>query len=360
MKIGIDGSRAFIKRKTGIEEYSYQVIKNLGAWLKNDEVILYVRHDQIVDLNLPVNWRIKKLHFPRFWTQIRLSWEMIFNQVDVLFIPAHTVPFLHPVKTVVVVHGLEYEFCPQAFSFWERIYMRFFIKNSCRWASDVICVSENTKKDVMRLYKTPEKKIKVIYEGYSQLKDFQTTDKKFDFKSPYIFFIGRIEERKNVKGIVEAFEIFKQKYGTTVKLVLAGKQGYGYKDIKKRIELSDFKQEIFEIGYISESEKWELLKKSAIFIFPTFYEGFGLPILEAQSVMVPVITSNVSSIPEVAGRAVLYVDPLDYQLMAEHIQTLLSNESAKDDIIKNGYQNVKRFNWVDCAKEIATLLIDKK
>ncbi|EKE10895.1 MAG: group 1 glycosyl transferase [uncultured bacterium] len=364
MKIGIDGSRAFIEKRTGIEEYSHKVIMHLRDRLADDEVILYIRHSQAVDFDLPNNWKIKKLRFPRFWTQVRLSLEMLFHPVDLLFVPAHTVPFIHPKKTVVVIHGLEYEFCPQAYSFLARVYMRFVIKNSCKWASKVVCVSENTKKDVMNIYGTAEDKIEVVYEGYSSktegienLNIFGHAPKEdCDVKGPYVLFFGRIEERKNVKGIVEAFDILKKKYGAVQKLVLIGKPGYGYGEIKKRIGASEFREDILELGYVSDEKKWELLKCADVFVFPSFYEGFGLPILEAQNALVPVVTSKVSSIPEVAGDAVLYADPTDHQSLAENIHILISNKTAKDDIVRRGYENVKRFSWAQCAKDIATLL----
>ena len=153
MVIGIDASRAFLRRRTGIEEYSYQVIRNLrDAIPEEDRVILYIRSDQDVSFDVPRNWRVKKLWAPRFWTQGRLSLEMLFHAPDVLFVPAHTVPVIHPRKTVVTVHGLEYEMFPGAYSFWERLYMRLSIRFSVRVASLVIAVSENRKHDLMLLY----------------------------------------------------------------------------------------------------------------------------------------------------------------------------------------------------------------
>ncbi len=367
MKIGIDGSRAFINKRTGIEEYSYQVIKNIIPWLKSDEVFLYIRHNQEVDLELPENWKIKKLRFPRFWTQIRLSLEMILNPVDTLFIPAHTVPIVHPKKTIVVVHGLEYEFYPDAYPLADRLYMRAVIKNSCKWASGVVCVSENTKKDLVKLYGIDDNKITVVYEGYNEnanafeknsYSGIKNKKAKNIFRNgiKYIFFVGRIEKRKNISNIIKAFDFLKDKYRVSHKLVLAGKPGYGYEEIQKNIARSVFGEDIVELGYISDHEKWALLKKSDMLIFPSFYEGFGLPILEAQNALIPVITSNTSSIPEVAGEAALYSDPQDYITMAENIHVLIKNESAKNDLVKRGYENVKRFSWVICAKKIANIL----
>ncbi|MDD5464223.1 MAG: glycosyltransferase family 1 protein [Candidatus Moranbacteria bacterium] len=404
MKIGIDASRAFIKNRTGIEEYSYQVIKNLRDKLENQQVVLYVRKNQIVDFELPENWKIKVISCPRLWTQLGLSWEMLLHPVDVLFVPAHTVPIIHPKNTVVVIHGLEYEFCPKAYSFWERIYMRGTIKKSCDWASRIISVSENTKKDLMSLYKVSTEKIRVIYEGYSRgernfqfpISSFQSNpndqiskiktleiQSKFEIRnSKSLLFIGRIEERKNISNVVKAFEILKEKYNIPHKLVLAGKSGYGYDNIKFEIRNSKFENDVVELGFVSEDEKWELLKKADVFVFPTLYEGFGIPILEAQSVGCPVVASNNSSVPEIVrsksllplgegvpiaigadeGReqySALLVDPQNPQDIAESIYKLISDESLKNAIIQKGLENVKRFSWDKCAQEISQILLKK-
>jgi glycosyltransferase involved in cell wall biosynthesis len=337
MVIGIDASRAFLRRRTGIEEYSYQVIRNLrDAIPEEDRVILYVRSDQDVSFDVPRNWRVKKLWAPRFWTQGRLSLEMLFHPPDVLFVPAHTVPVIHPRKTVVTVHGLEYEMFPGAYSFWERLYMRLSIRFSVRVASLVIAVSENTKRDLMHLYGVPEEKISVVYEGVSEnfqfpISNFQSNSnskiEKFKIQnSKYLLFIGRLEERKNIVRIIAAFGILKEKYHIPHELVLAGKPGFGYEKIHFKIQNSKFK--IREVGYVSEEEKWNLLKNADVFMFPTLYEGFGLPVLEAQAAGVPVVTSDSSSLPEVGGKGALYADPLSPEDIAEKDQGTHSRKSA--------------------------------
>jgi glycosyltransferase involved in cell wall biosynthesis len=365
MKIGIDASRAFQKNKTGIEEYSFQVIKHLRGIFEKEQVILYCNPAINIKpyFKLPGNWRIKNLRAPIFWTQIRLSLEMLFHPVDVLFVPAHTVPLIHPKNTVVTIHGLEYEFCPGAYSAWQKFYMRFVIKNSCRWAEKIISVSENTKKDLMRLYKVPEEKIEVIYEGIftNQGSTFPSASSA-DFSrsnlstSRYFLFVGRLEERKNICGIVESFEILKRKYKISQKLILVGKFGFGGEKIKSKIDSSEYKSDIIMTGYVSDENKHYLLANADVFIFATFYEGFGLPILEAQSVGTPVVTSSISSMPEIANGSAVLVDPKKPQEIAEAAYKLISDESYKNDIIKKGLRNIKRFSWEKCAEEVSSFL----
>ncbi|HPN54962.1 MAG TPA: glycosyltransferase family 1 protein [Candidatus Moranbacteria bacterium] len=407
MKIGIDASRAFLKDRTGIEEYSYQVIKNLVNDLKGHEVVLYVRKNQKVDFELPSNWQIKTINFYYFWTQLGLSLEMLFHPVDALFIPAHTVPLIHPARnvslfslaliiqkllksfgigtnynqhsdaggpknTIVTIHGLEYEFCPKAYSFWEKLYMRSSIKKSCQWARTIIAVSQNTKNDLINLYKVPAEKIKVIYEGYENndkfpISNFQSISNnknpnvytKYNIlNTKYLLFIGRLEERKNVVGIIKSFEILKEQYKISHKLVLAGSPGFGYEKIKNEIANVNCVKDIIETGFVSVEEKNELLKNADVFLFPSFYEGFGLPILEAQNAGVPVVASIEASIPEVTGDSALLVDPKNAEEIADAVYKIISEESIKKDLVQKGLENIKRFSWEKCATEIAKIILN--
>jgi glycosyltransferase involved in cell wall biosynthesis len=359
MKIGIDGSRAFLKQRTGIEEYSYQVIKHLRNKLDKHLVVIYLRPKQTIDFSLPENWRVKRIQFPRLWTQIGLSLQLFLNPMDVLFVPAHTIPFFHPKKTFVTVHGLEYEVMPEAYSFWERFYMRFSIKNSCRWAKRIISVSQNTKQDLINLYEIPEEKIRVVYEGYEKKSGEveMSRDLELEAIKPYFLFVGRLEKRKNIVGIISAFEIFMEKTGANYKLLLGGRFGYGEAEIKNKIEKSKYKKDIVILGFVSQERKWQLFKQAYLFLFPTFYEGFGIPVLEAQSVGVPVITSNRSSLPEISNGSAFLADPKEEKMIAKGIYALVNDEKMKNAIIKKGYENVKRFSWEKCSEQIARILV---
>ncbi|MFA6974174.1 MAG: glycosyltransferase family 1 protein [Parcubacteria group bacterium] len=359
MRIGIDGSRAFLAQRTGIEEYSYQVIKHLVNKLEGHEVILYVKKNQSVDFELPGSWKIKVIGLKYLWTQVGLSYEMLCHPVNTLFIPAHTVPIIHSKNTVVAIHGLEYEFVPAAYSLWARLYMRATIRMSCQWAKKIISVSENTKKDLMALYRVAEDKIQVVYEGYSGKFQSNLNDQ---ISKPFMLFVGRLEERKNIVGIIKSFEILKEHYKITHRLILAGKFGYGAEKIQEELKNTNCGKDIILPGFVSEEEKWKLLKDADVFLFPTFYEGFGIPILEAQSVGCPVVASNNSSVPEIAGvetdcnPSLLLVDPLSAEAIADVAYKLLSDKTLRDDIIQKGYENVKRFSWEKCAAEIAEVL----
>jgi len=370
MDIGIDGSRAFLRYRTGIEEYSYQIVKHLRDTLTEESrVCLYVRKKlriregrltfiyPEIDFSLPRNWELKGIWAPRFWTQVGLSLEMLFCPVDTLFVPAHTLPLIGAKWNVVTVHGLEYEMSPLSYGFWERLYMKVSIRYSCFKADRVIAVSENTKRDLIHLYRVPENKLRVIGEGFVSQVAIENTSSQ---TTPHLLFIGRVEERKNVGRIIEAFEILKERYQIPHQLTLVGKEGYGYKDIQCKIQSSKFKKEIQELGYLSPNEKQELLQSAAVFVFPSIYEGFGLPVLEAQSMGVPVVASNTSSLPEVAGEGAIYVDPTSSEAIAEGIyKALQMDEREKKRFVSAMKENLKRFSWGKCAKEISKILQEK-
>ena len=290
------------------------------------------------------------------WTQIRLASHLFFNRPEALFIPVHILPRSHPKNSVVTVHGLEYEYYPEYYPFWFRNYLRYSTIYAVRQARKVIAVSENTKQDLVKLYGAKEAKIKVVHHGI-QVEISKSKTQSHPSQNPYLLYIGRLELKKNIVGILEAYEILKEKYKIPHDLVLVGAPGFGYGEIKKKIQNSNFK--INELGYVSDSEKKRLLAEADIFVFPSFYEGFGLPILEAQAAGLPVVSSNVSSIPDVAGNSVLLVDPKIPEQIADSVHKLIDDKPLRDRLIQLGFQNIKRFSWGVCARETLKIIVVK-
>lgn len=360
MKIGIDASRAFLKQRTGIEEYAYQTIKNLRNPLKDCEVVLYLHPlSRQPDFELPEKWRTKKIPYRRFWTQVGLSIEMLLWPVDVLFVPAHTIPFIHPKNTVVTVHGLEYEHNPESYSAYSLFFHKFFVRKSCQWAKIIIAVSKNTKKDVMKYYRATGKKIEVVYNGFGFAK-LKIKGSKLkvntDELGKYVLFVGRLENRKNIGRIAAAFSLLRTKYGYEGKLVLAGKPGYGYWDFEERVKQMDARHYIKELGYVSEGDKWQLIKKTDVFMFPSLSEGFGIPILEAQSVGTPVISSKKGPMDEVAGNEDVLINPKSTAQIAELANRLITDKIFRERVVEKGKANVKKFSWQKAGEEVGEIL----
>ncbi len=404
MKLGIDASRAFGEERTGTEEYSYQIIKHLAKLKIDGQVVLYLKKKDLknIDFDLPDNFKLKIISLPKFWTQIGLASEMMINKPDILFIPSYAVPQIHPRKTIVTIHGLEYRHFPECYSFKERFILELNTQFSIKWASKIIVPSENTKRDLVEFYGVDTGKIKVVYHGVGIANcELRIANKDKEKKSPLlggswgwvssakkptsnpsqdgtnkILFIGRLEKRKNLVNLIKAFDLFKKdlknppspllqrgkmlispfvKGGlrgfSDIKLILAGKTGFGFEEIKKAIKKSPFKKDIILKGYVSEKEKSELYKNADLFILPSFYEGFGLPVLEAMSYGVPVICSNTSSLPEVAGDAALPVNPNNSKEIAAAMNKVFSDDSFKNKMIEKGFENVKKFSWEKCARE---------
>jgi len=368
MIIGINASSALKENPTGVEEYVFQLIKHL-AMIPESRVhrfVLYLnpqlRSARLQEFEkLPDNFEIKFLSFPHFfsgmrflWTQARLAWEMMNSKIDVLFIPIHVLPIIHPKKSIVTIHGLEYEIFPEMYSFFTRHYTRFVTRYALSNSSKIIAVSENTKKDLVGIYGGDPDRISVVHHGFSKR---QNASYETHNHSGYILYVGRLELKKNILGIIEAYDKLRRKNSAiSNKLVLVGGRGFGFEKIAKEISSSVFKKDIILKGYVGENEKNDLWKNSAVFLFPSFYEGFGLPVLEAQGFGIPVITSNVSCLPEIAGRGAVFADPKNSGEITEMLEKVLTDEMLYRNLIRAGLENVKRFSWEKCARETLEVL----
>ncbi|MFH0854094.1 MAG: glycosyltransferase family 1 protein [bacterium] len=371
MIIGIDASRADKKIKTGTEWYSYFLIEELKKITAGTghKIILYSREPLHGDLaKLPANWENKILKWPPkyLWTNIRLSLEMLLNPPDVLFIPAHSVPLLHPENTVVTWHDIGFEkfkhlYTPQ--TYW---YHKWTVRYSLKHAKKVIVISEFTKNEILELFKISADKMAVIYNGYDNNKYHMDLEKnnirevldKYKILSPYIFFIGRLEEKKNIAGLVKAFAKLRESArignlinGNNLKLVLAGRRGYGYEKVEKIIKENNLQDDVIELGWTAQEDVPYLLAGASIFCFLSFYEGFGIPILEAMACGVPVLASDISVLKEVAGNAAIFVDSRSIENIARELEKLLKDKALRDEFILRGLEHVKNFSWEKCARK---------
>jgi len=320
MRIGIQIS-SDLKQRTGVEEYIYQLLRHLPIVddYKNHQFFIYSRKN----LKWPFKWG---------WAQIKLSWEMLKNRPDVLFVPAHTFPLIHAQRIVVAIQGLEFERVPECYSFWQRKKLRFLTNRNAEKADKIIVPSECTKKDLIKFYRVNPKKIFVIHHGIEKVENCKL---KIENSKRYILYLGSGHKRKNIKGLKNAYKILRDRYNIKHQLILAG------------IE-----------RHVAGEEKRQLLKNADVFVFPSFYEGFGFPVLEAQAAGVPVVASNISSLPEILGDSALLVDPYKPQEIAAAIYKILKNPESKQELIKKGQENIKRFSWLKCAKQTLKVLCE--
>jgi len=371
MIIGIDASRANKKIKTGVEWYAYHLIQTLKTIDKKNRYFLYTNKKLSGGLEkCPDNFEEKILSWPPkyLWTQIRLSWEMKFgkNKPDVLFVPAHTIPIFHPKNSIVTVHDVGFARFPKLYNWMDKLYHNWIMKFIKKHAKKIITISKFSKQEIIELYNIEPEKIAIIYNGFNQMA-YRPVEKastikkvlqKYQLTKPFFLNIARLEYKKNILGLIKAFKIFQGQFDPDKKyqLVLAGGGGQGYVDILQEIEKQNLKDSIIILGWVNEADLPKLLNASTAFVFPSFYEGFGIPILEAMSCGTPVITSNVASLPEVAGDAALLIDPYDSEKIAQAMNKIITDEDLCNELTRKGFKQIKKFSWQRCAREVLNIL----
>ena len=359
--IGIDASRSSVKQKTGTEYYSYELIRNM---VKETDVDFKLYSKEKLDyVQKQENIEFKVMKFPRLWSQVRLSLEILSNPPAVLFEPAHTIPLIHGKKTVVTLHDIGFKYFPELYTPLERIYHDICMRFSVKHATRIIAISDATKDDLIKIYKADPKKIEVIYHGYD--KDKYSPGNKREDKSEhikklgeYIFFIGRLEAKKNVKNLIKSYGILRQNPKISHKLVLAGRPGFMYEEIKETINglPKNIRADVIELGYVDDTRVSELMRSASVFFFPSYFEGFGMPLLEAMASGIPVVASNTTSIPEIVKDAGLLSDPDDPSTFAKNISIMILDKKTRDHYIERGLDRSKEFSWEKCSRETLDLI----
>lgn len=360
MKIGIEAERANIDNPTGVERYAQQILLGLASSDPENSYVLYLRTAPKAWMrSLPKNFEVRIIPFPIFWTQLRISWEVFLHPVDALFIMASALPLLHPKKSIVTIHDIAWKFYPETFSWPMRNYLRFSTWFAVKQASAIIAVSEQTKKDLIKFYKLSPEKVVVIYHGFDQQGEVEVHSdqdellKLKELPDKFILYLGTLQPRKNIIGLIDAYQLLQNKQTTLgYKLVIAGGKGWLYKEIMKRIS-SDNSIKYF--GYVQD--RFALMRRAGLLVQPAFYEGFGLQILDAFSVKVPVACSNVSSLPEVAGAAAAYFDPRNPEDIAAAIEKVISSPAYAAELVEKGIAQLQQFTWKKTISETLAVLI---
>ncbi len=353
--IGIDASRSVSPRPTGTELYSRYLIEALLDRAPDRfSFRLYFNQpprSAISDQQSAIsNQRsaIRLMPFPRLWTHLRLSTEMILHRPDLLFVPAHVLPVIHPRRSVVTVHDLGYLYFPEAHPPRQRWYLDRSTRWHTRTAAHLLADSEATQRDLIEKYHARPDQITVAYPGLDPAikrvddpNEIARIKAKYHVDGDYLLYLGTIQPRKNLQRLIHAFN---QLPAANHRLLLAGKPGW-YSDQLLR-QAND---RVKFIGYVAAADKNALLSGATAFVFPSLYEGFGFPVLEALVCGVPILCSNTSSLPEVAGEAAMLIDPLEVDDIAHGLHDITTNENLRRSLIERGYQQAQKFTWQACA-----------
>lgn len=356
MLIGIDASRVNVARPTGTEIYSRRLIQALLQLDVPHRFRLYFRRaprpDVFPDAG-PHRAEVRLIPFPRLWTHLRLSWEMARRPPDALFVPAHVLPVIHPPASLVTVHDLGYLHFPQAHPWGQRLYLDLSTRWNARACAHLLADSRATRADLIARYGVPADKITVAYPGYDDTltpvrdsTEIEAVKARYGIAGDYFLYLGTLQPRKNLARVVTAFAALEP--GPT--LVLAGKRGWLYGALFDQVRRLDLEDRVVFPGYVPAADKAALLSGALAFVFPSLYEGFGLPVLEAQACGCPVIASVTSSLPEVCGEAALLVDPRDAHAIADAMHRIRVEPALRDSLIERGFANVSRFSWTSCAR----------
>lgn len=427
MIIGIDASRANKGHKSGTEWYSYYLIRWLSKLDDKNQYILYtdkplegglldLSSDQFYENSSNFseikydkkgyqvlksrhnNFKAKVLKWPfdYFWTQGRLSLEMLLHRPNILFVPAHTLPFIHPKRSIITIHDIGYEkqnqlyhendigpenksirrlmsFLVNVFTFGKYRanaidYLKWSTEFGLRKADKILTISNYTKNDLIETYNTKPEKINVVHNGYNKFlykkidnkEKINTILEKYGLEQPYIFYIGRIEKKKNIPALIEAFAILRDKNRDIKhKLVLVGDASYGYDETKYMIREFDLVSEVIMPGWVSEVDVPFIYNGASVFVFPSFYEGFGIPLLQAMACGVPIAASDTTSIPEVVGDAALLFNPEFALSIADSLERIIKESDLREDIVKKGLERIKQFSWEKTAKETLDIITYK-
>lgn len=402
MTIGIDASRANRDFKTGTEWYSYYLITNLIEIDRTNNYILYtdkpLNQAFLNDLNLIKNTNVKikvlKWPFNYLWTLGRLSLEMIFSRPDVLFVPAHALPLFFPKKTVNTIHDIafiknnclynkdvsssNFDSSKKILNFFVRFftfgryclkstdYLSWSTKFALKRAKKIIAVSHFTKKEIINNFKKVKAdKIKVIHNGFNNNFYKLITDqeritavfRKYGINFPFFLYVGRLEKKKNIHTLVEGFAIYKENNKDSLeKLVLIGSAGFGYDEMRYIIEELGIDQDVVILGWVEEEDLPVFFNEARVFIFPSFYEGFGIPVIQAMACKTPVLLSDIEVLHEVSDNLALFFDKNNPSDLAEKLREINNNSDFRQNLIDRGFAHANKFSFKKCAQETLTEL----
>ncbi len=377
MKIAFDAQLLLKPDLTGIGRYAENILKNFKQQTYELELnVLVGKHEKVylpaVEEYKKYGYKIRKnfgcsgVLYKLITAVLPLPYHIFFNgDMDATIFFNYIVPPGVKGKKIVFIHDMAYKVYPETLRIRTKIWLNLNIRRSKRRADKFITISEFSKKEMVKYLNIHPDNIEVIYAGvdfevyhpnYTREK-IESVKNKYHISKDYFMYLGTIEPRKNIVGLIKAYYKIKEKFfGKQPKLVLAGKRGWLYKEIDIWIDKLQLNRDIIFAGYITEEESAVLINGAIAFVFPSFYEGFGLPPLEAMACGTPVISSKVASIPEVVGDAGILVDPESEEELYYAMLDIMQNKELANMLSEKGIQRAKKFTWENSSKNLLKVI----
>lgn len=360
MRIGLDGD-VLGRKRTGDESYLASLMRGLNRVGRDHSYRVFVRDEETVSSMFQEldRFSFTSVSPKSIWLRHAFGFSMKLrrDRVDLLHVQ-YFVPPMAPCPTVLTIHDISFAVRPELFTFRDRVLLQTLVPRSIRRAHRVIVDVEHTKSDLVNAYNCDPDRVSVIplaadpqYRvlDAKQCQDYVTNAHGCD--TPFILYVGTLQPRKNVTTLVAAYGQFRDKSGLPHKLILVGKPKYRFQSVFEQIAASKYKDDIIFTGFVPEEHLPTYYNAASVFAFPSLYEGFGLPVLEAMACGTPVITTNTSSLPEVSGDAAILVDPLAPEQFCDALIEVLGDSEVARAMSQRGLQQAALFSWDRTARE---------
>ncbi len=368
MRAGINAQLLYLSssyRAAGISRYIHQLLAHLRLLAsEEDRLVAFTGRWALPPELAPTpHFRVKQSSLPTWKPSVRIAWEQLLQppavageRLDLLHSTSYVQPLLCPTRSVVTMLDLSFLRMPESFNRWNRVYLSTMARITAARCDRILTISESTRQDVIRFMGVPPSKVQVTYLGVDPVfrpQDDQALLARFraERRLPerFLLYVGTLEPRKNVERLVEAYARARREHQIPHKLVLGGAKGWLYERIFARVHELGLEEDVLFGSYIPYDELPLWYNCADIFIYPSLYEGFGLPPLEAMACGTAVITSSVSSLPEVVGNAAVTVNPLDVDALAGAIAQLLDDDALRRRLEAEGPRQAARFSWKETA-----------
>jgi glycosyltransferase involved in cell wall biosynthesis len=369
MRIGIN-AQIVSQANAGVATYAQNIVRHLAQLKSDHEFYVFGNREFLSSVNLPAarflpTSAIVKANWQRIlWEQFVLPFKSQRHHVEVMYYPDHTSALLKKnCPTIITIHDLAFLAHPETFAKKNRLYKSLAVARSARQADRIIVVSHATKQECLRWLEAPEAKLRVIHNGidscFKRIDDkdkLEQTRKKLDLPRQFILFVGTLEPRKNLVKLIAAYADLRRQRKIEHELIVVGAKGWLFSEIFATVDKLSLKEHVRFLGYVTEDDLVALYNLARVLVYPSLYEGFGFPPLEAMACGCPVVTSNQSSLPEITGEAARLVDSNDATAIADGIFHVLDDANFRQGLIARGLERVKLFTWEKTARQILQVI----